>query len=147
VHGESGQAAVDWVALVLLAALVLTAGAALGKRAADRDLGDLVAKRIASPPATARAAPTSAASAPSAAAPAAPARRAPAPRARPAAGASRAIHGIGSLARHAWVLCLGYQRWRYEREHPIATIEGLPLREALRVVNDCLNPHDYLLED
>ena len=68
----------------------------------------------------------------------------------PASGVAddtRGIRGIGSVARHAWIGCLGYQRWRYEREHPIAAIEGLPLGEALGIVNDCINPHAYLFED
>ena len=167
VHGEGGQATVEWVALVLLAALVVGAAAAFAGREPDRGLGELVAKRIARgagelEPAAAAAAPAAAAlpprplrprppaaarsAAPVASAPARPvsAPLAPAPR---RVSASPAIRGIGSVARHAWIVCLGYHRWRYEREHPIATIEGLPLDVALQVVNDCINPHDYLFED
>ncbi|HEV3378898.1 MAG TPA: hypothetical protein VG126_16625, partial [Thermoleophilaceae bacterium] len=48
--GERGQAALEWVALALLAALVLTAAAALSGREEDRALGALVAKRIAGGP-------------------------------------------------------------------------------------------------
>jgi hypothetical protein len=51
------------------------------------------------------------------------------------------------MARHAWVLCLGYQRWRYEQENPIVAIEGVPVGQALGIANHCLNPHDYLFED
>jgi hypothetical protein len=166
VHRESGQAAVEWVGLVLLAALVLGAGAAFAARESDRGLGEVVAKRIARAPSGLDLAGTAAAPAPPAPrAPASLAPRVPAsptPRARaratprasgpraPASGAAddlRGIRGIGSVARHAWIGCLGYQRWRYERENPIAAIEGLPVGEALGIVNDCLNPHSYLLED
>jgi predicted flap endonuclease-1-like 5' DNA nuclease len=167
VHGESGQGTVEWVALVLLAALVLGAGAAFAARESERGLGEVVAKRIARGPsgldlagraAAAPAPPTP--RAPGSLAPRAPASLAPGARARatprasapraPASGAAddlRGIRGIGSVARHAWIGCLGYQRWRYERENPIAAIEGLPVGEALGIVNDCLNPHSYLLED
>ena len=180
-HWESGQAAVEWVALVLLAALVLGAGAALAGHEPDRGLGEVVAKRIAGgprglelagAPAAAGAAPTpraavspapgararatprasAPAAAPTPAAAPAPTRRGPAPPAAPAPASGvaddmRGIRGIGSVARHAWIGCLGYQRWRYEREHPIAAIEGLPVGEALGIVNDCINPHAYLFED
>jgi hypothetical protein len=156
VHGESGQAVVEWVGLVLLAALVLGAGAAFAGRETDRGLGELIGERITGPgglePAGAAAAP-----APTRRAPASPAQSAPVsptPRAAaptvPAFGAGddvRGIRGVGSVARHAWIGCLGYQRWRYEREHPIAAIDGLPLGEALGIVNDCINPHAYLFED
>jgi hypothetical protein len=154
VHGEGGQAAVEWVALVLLAALVLGAGAAFAGRETDHGLGEAVAKRIASGPGRLELPGAAAAPAPTSRAPALPAQSAPAPQAAappvPASGAGddvRGIRGVGSLARHAWIGCLGYQRWRYEREHPIAAIEGLPVGEALRIANDCLNPHEYLFED
>ena len=97
--------------------------------------------------APAASAPARPVSAPPAPAPPAPRGSAP-PRAVPhRVSASPAIRGIGSVARHAWIVCLGYHRWRYEREHPIAAIEGLPLDVALQVVNDCINPYDYLFED
>jgi hypothetical protein len=44
-------------------------------------------------------------------------------------------------------VCLGYKRWRYELENPMAPNEALPLGDALDIVNGCLNPYDYLLED
>jgi hypothetical protein len=158
VHQESGQAAVEWVALVLLAALVLGAGAAFAGRETDHGLGEAVAKRIASGPGRLEVAGAAAAApAPTPRAPALPAQGTPAPSAPqaaappvPASGAGddiRGIRGVGSLARHAWIGCLGYQRWRYEREHPIAAIDGLPLGEALGIVNDCINPQAYLFED
>ena len=181
-HGEGGQATVEWVALVLTAALVLGAGAALAGREADRGLGEEVAERIsrtaaraapspdaatqpsesAAPPPTraapipARAAPppTRAAPPPRRAAP--PPRRAAPPPTRaapppasgpPAVQAFRRLRGVADVARHTWIVCLGYRRWRYELEHPMAPTEALPLDEALGIANSCLNPYDYLLED
>jgi len=171
VHGEGGQATVEWVALVLAAALVLGAAAALAGREADSGLGEEVAERIT------RAADAPAAGGPGApaplvraapprrvgAAPPPPVRAAPPPQAAapppapsatppPASGprtvaAFRSLRGVADVARHAWIVCLGYRRWRYELEHPSAPTEALPVDVALGIVNDCLNPHDYLLED
>jgi hypothetical protein len=145
VHGESGQAAVEWVALVLLAALVLTAGAALSGREDDRELGQLVAKRLVGGPgdlSRARSGPT-----PAARVGAPPAPRVSAPAAPRGVQAFRRLRGAGEVARRAWIVCLGYRRWRYELEHPSAPNEALPLGEALSIANTCLNPHDYLIED
>jgi hypothetical protein len=155
VHREDGQATVEWVALVLLAALVLTAAAALASPSKDPELGHLIAKRIARPAAIPAAAagrrlaePRSrAASGPLPAAGAPAHGPAPPPSAPRAVDALRRLRGVGQVARHAWVVCLGYRRWRYELEHPSAPTESLPVDEALDIVNDCLNPHDYLLED
>jgi hypothetical protein len=181
-QGQGGQATVEWVALVLLAALVLTAGAALSRREADRDLGELVAKRIARGPsglaraATPRAPATpwpgvSAPPAPSASAPRSPgaspprspsvsaprspgasaprpAPPMPAPRApRTSLHAFRRLRGAADVGRHAWIACLGYRRWRFELNNPLAPSEALPVGEALSILNDCFNPHDYLVED
>jgi hypothetical protein len=175
VHWEGGQATVEWVGLVLTAAVVLGAGAALAGREADRGLGERVAERISRTasgvgpaPAGAAPAPGRAAPAPDAAAPP-PARAAPIPpraappptRAAPpptrsapppasgpgAVQAFRSLRGVADVARHTWIVCLGYRRWRYELEHPMVPTETLPLDEALGIVNSCLNPHDYLLED
>jgi hypothetical protein len=153
VHGEGGQATVEWVALVLVAALVLGAAAALAGREDDRGLGDALAKRIASGPGALdrrRAAPESVAggvSTASAAAPPASAAAPPPARTAQAVQAFRRLRGLEDVARHTWVICLGYKRWRYELENPMAPNEALPLGEALDIVNGCLNPYDYLLED
>jgi hypothetical protein len=154
VQGECGQATVEWVALVLLAALVLTAATAMSTRESDRDLGELVAKRIARAPSELAPAPATAApgrtpAAPRASAPPAPAPRmsappAPAPR---AVEAFRGLRGVADVAKRAWIFCLGYRRWKYELEHPSAPTEALPLGEALSIANTCLNPYGYLLED
>jgi hypothetical protein len=132
VHGERGQGTVEWVALVLLAALVLTGAGALASSAGDTEVGELIAKRIARPEeasagsleAAARGAPAAAPSAHAApgaapagrgaagsAAPAAapaPAPRAPAPAPPAPAPASRvarrlAVDAFRRLRGFAWV--------------------------------------------
>ena len=57
------------------------------------------------------------------------------------------VAGIGGVAKHGWIVCLGYKRWKHELEHPSAPSEPLPVDVALSIVNSCFNPHDYLLED
>jgi hypothetical protein len=160
VHGEGGQATVEWVALVLLAALVLGAAAALRSPGDDRSLGELVAKRIARAPSEVGGdrrglAPVRAGSAAPGPAPV-PAASAPAPRPsapRATAPPSRSgdafprLRGVGQVARHGWVVCLGYRRWRHDLTVPRAPTEPLPLGDALAIVNECLNPYDYLLGD
>jgi hypothetical protein len=181
VHREGGQATVEWVALVLAAALVLAGAGAVAGREADRGLGEEVAKRItgaagaAEPPGTgarrtARVAPPAAGAAPPstrAAPPATGAAPPPTSAAPPAAGAApsstrgaprpasgsravdafRSVRGVAHVAKHAWIVCLGYERWRHELEHPTAPNEALPVDVALSIVNTCFNPHDYLLEE
>jgi hypothetical protein len=148
-RGEGGQATVEWVALALLASLVLGAAASLAGREDDRKLGEAVAKRIASAPdvlergGAGRPARTSRA----------PAlirkgALAPPPASTPGAvQAFRSLRGLEGVARHTWIVCLGYKRWRYEMENPMLPAEAIPVREALDIVNSCLNPYDYLLED
>jgi len=163
VHREDGQATVEWVALTLAAALALGALAALSGGSTDRELGELVAKRItgaaaaqpdtplrtpiAAPP---RAPPAAPAPPPVPRRPAPPAPRgsAPPPASTPrAVDAFRSLRGVSEVAKRAWIFCLGYGRWRYELEHPMPPNEALPLREALDIANTCFNPYDYLLED
>jgi hypothetical protein len=59
----------------------------------------------------------------------------------------RSVRGVADVAKHAWIVCLGYERWRHELEHPTAPTEALPVDVALDIVNTCFNPHDYLLEE
>jgi hypothetical protein len=179
VHGEGGQATVEWVALVLAAALLLGAGAALAGGETGGGLGESVAERItraASAPAAGAPAPgglvqkrpisgrirTTPDAAPRGeAAPRAPSAAPPSPRAAPPpsaappapASGSRAVdafpslRGAADVAKHAWIVCLGYERWRHELEHPSAPSEALPVDVALDILNTCFNPHDYLLEE
>jgi hypothetical protein len=143
-RGEGGQAALEWVALVLVAALVLGAAAAFSSPAADSDLGDLVARRIAQTPGEPSRVAAGSAGAPEASAPAT---RASAPPERRTVDAFRRLRGVAAVAKRAWIVCLGYRRWRYELAHPSAPTEPLPLGEAVSIANDCLNPHDYLFAD
>jgi hypothetical protein len=162
VHGEGGQATVEWVALVLAAAVALAAGAALAGREADRGLGDAVAERITRAAAAPGSAPAAAAAGPVVRKRAISARfrttstgEAPRVRAAPPAPASgpravdafRSIRGVADVAKHAWIVCLGYERWRHELEHPTPPSEALPVGVAVSILNTCFNPHDYLLEE
>jgi hypothetical protein len=51
------------------------------------------------------------------------------------------------VARKAWIVCLGYRRYRYEMEHPLAPNEAMPVEEALDIANECLNPFGFLAGD
>jgi hypothetical protein len=50
------------------------------------------------------------------------------------------------VARRAWIVCLGLKRYRYERAHPEAAlpVAGLPVDEAVRIANSCLNPMGFV---
>jgi hypothetical protein len=78
----------------------------------------------------------------------APAPRGPASRlpAR-AVDAFRRLRGVTTLARRAWIVCLGYRRWRYELAHPLPPTQALPLDDALAIANECLNPYAFLLDE
>jgi len=138
-RSESGQATVEWVGLLLMVALALGALAALRAPSGERDLGELLAKRIATP---------EAAAAPPRGAPLrAPARlRAPVSRAR-AADAFQRLRGLGDVARRVWIVCLGYRRFLYELERPRMPGEVMSVEEALEVADDCLNPYNFLSRD
>jgi len=166
---QSGQAAVEWVALLLLAALTLGAAAALRGPGEDHGLGSLVAKRIACAAKRTEAAKSCAGRSTSSteghalapvAGEAAPRAPAPAPRvpvwppavdAPPSSGrvvdAFRRLRGVSRVARHAWIVCLGYRRWRNEIANPSLPTETVPLDEALAIANTCLNPYAFLTED
>jgi hypothetical protein len=146
VASEHGQATIEWTGLVLLAALAMGALAALVPRVDGRDLGGSVAQAI-----------TCAARGGCAARSPPPAAQSPKPRpARPvrpavpagrAAVAFQALRGVGEIAKKAWIVCLGYRRYRYELEHPRAPTEVMPLDEALDIANECVNPLGFLVWD
>jgi hypothetical protein len=48
------------------------------------------------------------------------------------------------VAKRAWFLCLGYRRWQYDREHPRAPLQSVPLRDTVKLVNECVNPLSFL---
>lgn len=150
--GEAGQASTEWVGLVLVVALALGALAALGVRAgrapaSDRGVGEAVAGRLVcavrgscagSPePALAGAAP--------AAGPLIPARGVSR---RRALDALHRLRSVGAkLVKRAWIVCIGYRRFRYEVEHPRLPNEAMPLDEAIDIANGCLNPYAFLVEE
>ena len=62
--------------------------------------------------------------------------------------ALRRLRAVGAtLVKRAWIVCIGYQRFRYELEHPRAPNEAMPLDEAIDIANGCLNPYAFLVED
>jgi hypothetical protein len=144
VHGETGQGTVEWVGLVLLVAVALAALAAGAREvaagSADRGIGEALAQRIAGAPAAAGAV-----SRPPVARPRPRPRPAAPPRSREADAFQR-LRGVGGVARRAWILCLGYARWRYELDHPRAPLEPMSPSDALEIANGCLNPLGFLFE-
>lgn len=172
IGGEAGQASVEWLGLVLVAALALGAlSAVAGVRpgrapASDRGVDELVAERLAcaargSCVAGARRsgalAGTRVAASRTLPAGARPHRSRALPAAlRVARGSSRAraidalrrLRAVGSkLVKRAWIVCIGYRRFRYEMEHPRAPNEAMPVEEAIDIANGCLNPYAFLAED
>jgi hypothetical protein len=168
-RADGGQATVEWAGLVLLVLLVLVALGALSGLlpARDRGVGEVVAERLrcaagsacgGPPVARAVAAPPVARAV--AAPPVARAVAAP-PAVQPIVGvaprgarrarvidALRRLRSAGTkLVRRAWIVCIGYRRFRYELEHPRAPNEMMPLDEAIDIANGCLNPYAFLVED
>jgi hypothetical protein len=148
-QGEAGQASVEWAGVVLLVMLGLAAlGAVSGRPASERGLGEALAGRL-----------TCAARGACGGAPAP--RAAAAPTVPPVTGAAgggvsqaravdalRRLRSLGmKLVRRAWIVCIGYRRFRYELEHPRAPNEVMPLDEAIDIANGCLNPYGFLVEE
>jgi hypothetical protein len=157
VSDEGGQASVEWTALMLIAGLALAAlgmlvpsgqGKALGRLVAQRVVcavrgecddaggeGAVRARRASLPRPAARGA-VAAPRRPRTGGTVGPRRQ---PRRR-ALDAFRRLRGVGTAARGAWIVCLGYRRFRYDLVHPRAPTESIPLRAAFDILNDCLNP-------
>jgi hypothetical protein len=150
---ERGQATVEWIGLVLGVALLLGAVAAGGREAAKGEsavgLGDAVAERI-----VCAAKGACGAGGRGERLGGVPERRGgerlgllgggPSPRLSPSAPV-RSEAGIPSeVLKRTWFLCLGYRRWQYDREHPRSPLEGVPLRETVKTVNECANPLSFL---
>jgi hypothetical protein len=162
VNCESGQATVEWVGLLLLVTLVLGGLLTLAPRVEGRSLGGAVAHAIACGAAGDCDAAGRAGSR-AALPPVVP--RAPRRARRPGrlrlpslprlpvspdrvAAAYHALRGVKAVAARAWIVCLGYKRFQYERRHPEMTISGrMPVPEALRIADSCLNPLAFLGED
>ncbi len=51
-----------------------------------------------------------------------------------------------ALARRAWIACIGYRRYRYERSHPtrLSPFDSMPVGDAVEIANKCLNPYGFL---
>ncbi|HEX2126500.1 MAG TPA: hypothetical protein VHF45_08085 [Thermoleophilaceae bacterium] len=157
---EHGQATIEWAGLVVLAAVAVTALAALRPDVDGRALGGSVAhaitcaarggcdvgrqqqRRPQAPPPSAAQPP---ARLPSAGPP--PGGRAAPIRADRAATPFQVLRRIRNVARKAWIVCLGYRRFVYERSRPRPPTEAMPLDEALHIANDCLNPLGFFAED
>lgn len=171
-RGERGQATVEWVGIVLLVALALTALARFAPRAEDRGLGTTLAhsvtrlgraptaptpqvvgipggKRTDSPPPERDAfmvpplVPRPGHPGPR------PSGRPPVPSFRlPKAPAllRRARRGAGLAWRRAWFACLAYERARWAVLHPESRFPGytMPPAEVLRIANDCVSPVDFV---
>ena len=172
VAGEAGQAAPEWVGTVLLVTVALGALAAFrAPGGGDRGVGEMVARRIAcaaggacvgasgGAAAAGRPGAGSAARAvrrsPVSRAPSAVTRgpsdvgqaSSPVPRAR-AIDALRRLRAVGgTLVKRAWIVCIGYRRFRYELEHPRAPNQVMPIAEAVDIANGCLNPYGFLAEE
>jgi Flp pilus assembly pilin Flp len=150
---ESGQATVEWTALLLLIALVLVAAGHLASRADGRELGTTLAHSVTHPshPASRQVGAPRPVRLPMAAVP-----RPGGGGARGLArevlrragreGARRAGRGAGAVWRRAWFACLVYERMRYALRHPESRLPGytLPSGDALRIVNSCMSPVDLL---
>jgi hypothetical protein len=165
-RSERGQASVEWIGLVLLLALGLTALARFTPRAdagtlgaelvhtltcaarggcdGDRDgragsgSGRLVVAPplVPVPPGERRSSRQSS-----------PRARAWLRRPRPAGPLlRRAGRGAGRLWRRSWFLCLGYERVRWSVLHPEIRFphQTIPIAEDLRIANDCLSPVDLV---
>jgi hypothetical protein len=166
-RGERGQASVEWIGLLLLVALALTAFTRLAPHPDGRDLAAAVLE------------PVSCTAADGCAGPRRPGDRLPA---RDAAAPATAQTGIpfllpaprtvepGRLRRlvrrpevpkdlpvrlrraavrawqRAWFACLVYERVRYDLLHPESRIPGhrIPSEEILRMLNDCMSPFDLM---
>jgi hypothetical protein len=155
--GEAGQASTEWVGLVLVVALALGTLAAVGVRpgrapASDRGMGEAVAGRLVC--AAGGSCAGSAEPSPAGAGLSAPRTSAAGPglargvSRRRALDALRRLQSVGAkLVKRAWIVCIGYRRFRYELEHPRLPNEAMPLEEAIDIANGCLNPYGFLVED
>ena len=58
--------------------------------------------------------------------------------------AFRRLRGVAEVGKRLWILCLGYRRYVYERDHPRAPTEAMPLDAALEIADTCFNPLGFL---
>ena len=159
--GECGQATIEWIAILLLVALALTAFGRLAPRADGHALANTLAHSITRPvsheaapkpgrtadPRTAFTAPPLV-PVPTRTPPRSP-RTLPALRVRlPASPAvlRRVRRATGRAWRRAWYACLVFERFRWAFLHPESRFPGytMPPEEVLRIANDCISPVDLV---
>jgi hypothetical protein len=164
-RSERGQASVEWIVLVLLLALAVTA---LARFAPQADPGDLGAELLSAVTCAAGAGckPKRDGHGPASGWPASgtPGRLVTAPPLLPLAPRTRGVtrsrlrlprfaplvgragRRAGVLWRRSWILCLGYERVRYSVLHPEIRFPNanIPMSEGVRIANDCLSPADVI---
>jgi hypothetical protein len=145
----TGQATIEWVGLVLVAALALGAVAAYRAPGQDRSLGTRIAQRITCAAADGKCAPGSAAvpAVRPSVAPPSPTPVRSVDRAVTRAGALEPLErlrGLGKWGGRVWMVCLAYRRYIFERDHRLDAIRGMPLEEAVDIADECLNPLSFL---
>jgi hypothetical protein len=170
-RGESGQASVEWIGLVVLVAVVLAAVVRFAPRADADALGPELLHAIGC--AARGGCETAPSGKPAHGMVSVPPLVPIAPRERPAHGrpgpaarwravgerlfrgralprgralVRRAGRGAGLLYRRSWIFCLGYERARYGFLHPEVRFPLMPIpySEDLRMANDCISPVDLV---
>jgi hypothetical protein len=53
------------------------------------------------------------------------------------------LRQLAGVVDRAWLVCFGYRSLRHEIDHPRSPKEAMPTGEALKIVNDCLNPWQF----
>jgi hypothetical protein len=142
---ESGQATVEWIALLAVVGLALGAlasgvsgavggGARVSSAHEARSLGNALAERI------------TCAARDACGAARGPALRFP-PRVKSGAGTPAAgpkeipgLRRLTKVVKHGWIVCFGVRSLQYDLAHPRSPREAMPPEDALEIVNDCLNP-------
>lgn len=137
---ERGQASVEWTGLLLLVALALAAAVALAPRVEGRALGAAVAERI-----TCAAGGHCGERLNAEGVHRVPERSTDGLR-RSATRLSVPRRIAGAVVRRAWIGCIAYRRYRYERSHPrrLSPFDPMPLRDGAAIANKCLNPYAFL---
>jgi len=136
---------VEWLGLVLMAALVLGGLGAAARRAPaqEREFGGMVAHRIRC--AAASGCPAGGAERRAVTAPPVAVRR---PGERPtraeAVDVLRRLRRAAGLTKKLWIVCLGWRRYALERDRPRAPNEAISVDDALDVVDRCFNPLGFL---
>ena len=54
------------------------------------------------------------------------------------------LRGVANAGKRLWILCVGWGRLVYERDHPRAPNEAMPLDEVVEIADSCFNPLGFL---